>query len=345
MAWTTPAYEVGERWQSINDPVPEDAAKAADMAKKAEAHAKEVVKMAKAVKDLKSLAQKAAPGSIEAAQNAREQSIAALNALDITASFKDAALQLARDMAHEVVEPTLDSMIKEARKEAKAKAEIVANQIAKEMVPKSKAAAAAAMKPYMETETRAAGYATQYATKGDMLAGKSAQVQMDAQMVFNEANQWMSLGDNAKAEKLRQQAFGMMNLAMGFSGTANRFYGAAADIMKHVDKGEYVNMAKQAAYHAEVMINPDAPPPPPPLVLAQLPINPWNQRPKADTKAQFAQLAEKARNKAASTGTRGGHAKAAAAAMGTTPPPYPPTTAPFATTTLPPTTPPTVPFW
>lgn len=55
-----------------------------------------------------------------------------------------------------------------------------------------------------------------------------------------------------------------MNEAVGLAGTANSFYGEAQGIMKTMP--DYQGEAAAAAYNAEIMLNPDAPPPPPPLV-------------------------------------------------------------------------------
>merc|ERR1719191_1959191 len=111
---------------------------------------------------------------------------------------------------------------------------------------------------------RAAATAKEYAGRGDKVTAKSVEVQMEAQMLLGQSNTWITLGDNAKAEKLLQQSHMLMNEAVGLAGTANAFYGEAQAIMKTMPL--YQGQAAAASYNAEVTLNPDAPPPPPPLV-------------------------------------------------------------------------------
>lgn len=260
----TPVPPVTSPWVSIKDPVPEDVANVMKTAKTAEASARETVKFAKAVKELRGSAMVAAPASTVAAEKAREESMSTLGALGITSRYLEAVRQAVREVAESVIQPTLDEAIKQARAKAQKEAEPVAQKALAAQGPRGKAAAAKAMVPYMDALGRAVATAGVYASRGDNLVGASSGLQMDAQMVFNEANQFMSLGDNARAEKLRQQAMQMMNVAVSLNGAANSNYGNADAIMK--TPGQYAAEAGAAAYHAEVMENPDAPPPPPPLV-------------------------------------------------------------------------------
>lgn len=256
---------------------PEDVARVVDMAKASEIHASEAVRDEKAIGKVRAMALRAAPGSIESASKARRASLAAREATDSTRKFLLTVKQAVHDAAYSVIKPTMEQVMDDARAEAKREAISKAAEQTKLIAQKSKLAAANAMKPFVDVQKRSAATAGAYAARGNQLAAQSAQEQMDAQVILNQANQFMSVGNNAQAQKLRQQGMQMMNQAASLSSTANGFFGTADQIMKTLP--QYDAQAAAAAYHAEVMVNPDAPPPSAPLVLAQRANAPGARRP------------------------------------------------------------------
>lgn len=191
----------------------------------------------------------------------------AVMAHDMELSSND-LLKGTEDAADQAAEMTVNEAIKTAVKKAQDEAYKVAKKIADERKaaqgPAGKAAAAAAAKPYMDAMGRAAAAAGAWQAAGDGAAGVAFNLQAGAQLKFGAANQYQQLGDTAKAQATLQEAHMMMDTATSLTGAANGQYNTATGIMGTL--GGYAQQAAQAAYHAEVMKNPDAPPPPAPLV-------------------------------------------------------------------------------
>jgi len=196
----------------------------------------------------------------EAAKAARK----AFAAQKATEKIRDEVLEATHQQAKDVLEDTMrDEKIK-AHVQAKKQAEEKAENLFKDMQSQAPIAAAAAMKPYNDAFARAAGISGQYQKRGDELGLESVGLQMKANMLLNQSNQWMILGQVAKAQSVLREAHETMNLAASLSAQANTLYNTAKSIMDTL--GGYATEASQAAYHAEVMLNPDAPPPAPPLI-------------------------------------------------------------------------------
>merc|ERR1719198_2868308 len=131
-----------------------------------------------------------------------------------------------------MIEDTLKGLRKQEHEEVKKEAVKKAKKLKEKMLKEAPKAAAAAAKVYEDSMKRAAATAAEYAKRGDAVSAKSVEIQMEAQMLLGQSNTWISLGDNAKAEKLLQQSHQMMNEAVALAATANGFYGQAQAIMK-----------------------------------------------------------------------------------------------------------------
>jgi len=161
--------------------------------------------------------------------------------------------------AHDVVDEVMEQVRDEAHAAAKVEAQKAAKALMMKMLKEVPAAAKAASAPYIAAMNRAHDYAAKYAAAGDSLAGKSVQLQMSAQLLMGEANQWQTLGETSKSQGQFQQAHQMLDLAVMFNAKAGSMYAAGVEVGSH--DGEWVAEADAAAYHATLMLNPDAPPP------------------------------------------------------------------------------------
>jgi len=74
----------------------------------------------------------------------------------------------------------------------------------------------------------------------------------------------MRIGAIDDAQKKMVQAKQMMNMAVTVNKQAMDYYDVSATIEGQVPEYEFEGRA--AGYHAEVLVNPDAPPHPPPAV-------------------------------------------------------------------------------
>jgi len=227
----------------------------------------DLTKAQSAEKTVQQIAQKnksVLPAVIASENESTEAAKKAYEAEKLTEGIREEVREAASQAAHDVLEETLDAVKKEAHQAAKEVATKKAKELQTKMLEEAPKAAKAAMIPYNDALGRAAVTASEYTKRGDGLSGQSVQLQMEANMLLSQASQWQSVGQTAKAQGLMQQAHALMDLALTLSGQANSMYGAGKGIMGTL--GGYVNEAAQAAYHAEVMLNPDAPPPPAPLV-------------------------------------------------------------------------------
>merc|ERR1740130_872530 len=90
---------------------------------------------------------------------------------------------------------------------------------------------------------------------------------MNAGLAQGQANAYVTVGDMSEAQRLLQQSRGEMNAALGLNAQATGMYDTANKITAQLPA--YAGQAAMAAYHAQVMYDPDAQPPAPALVLAQ----------------------------------------------------------------------------
>merc|ERR1719213_822176 len=194
--------------------------------------------------------------SVSAAENSARQAHVSEKELTQTVKEVQEATALA---AHDVIDSALEEVRDEAHAQAKKEAQAAAKALMEKMLKEIPAAAKAASAPYIAAMNRAHDYAAKYAALGDTWAGKSVQLQMSAQLLMGEANQWQTLGEANSWQGQFQQAHQMMDLAVAFNAKAGSLYAAGVEVASH--DGEWVSEADAAAYHATIMLNPDAPPP------------------------------------------------------------------------------------
>lgn len=254
------AIRNGPEWPSMED-------NAVEIGLRAEAESKQAAKQA-------ATASKAAAQSVKTADT-NEKIIPSVTT-SVEEAFTEAryahgAEKYVTDLVKEVQKATvlgakdvIISTIREVRAEqhekAKAEAQKAAKQMLKKMLAGIPAAAKAASQPYIDAMNRAHDFAAQYQKTADALTAKSVGDQMSAALLLGQANMWNSIGELGKAQQMFQQAHQMMDFVSLFNKKAGAFYKAAAEINSH--DGEYLAEADQAAYHATVLRNPDAPPPP-----------------------------------------------------------------------------------
>jgi len=254
-------------WSSIAEPTPEQTARATEWATTAADMAFEAASDEAKIKKLLTKAEGSVPAAFTSVQHARKASQTAHEAeLHIRAALKKIR-RLAHDAAFDAERKVLGSIVKKAHDKEKKAAEERAKKLKSKLEDKAKQAAADAMEPYDDAMKRAAATAAEYAKRGGDLTSQSAALQMQAQLILGEANQWQSIGELAKAQGMMVQSRKMMELAASLNGQANTFYNTAKSITDTLPK--YTAEASAAAYNAEVMFNPNAEPPPPPLVLFQ----------------------------------------------------------------------------
>jgi len=254
-------------WQSISEPINEQAAKVVEWAGEAVASANAAGADAKKVEEIAAKASGTMAGVIAQvgqAKVAMEETLAMEKRIH---KLRDVLWVRARKAAEEEVEPVLKTLKAKADIKAEKAAKAKAIVFDKKMKAKAKVESAKAAKVYMDVLAGAAKNAAAYAKVGDSLIGQSATLQMNAGLAQGSANQYITIGDMAEGQKLLQASRGDMNLALSLNGAATGMYNTANKITGQL--GVYAGQAGMAAFHAQVMYDPDAVPPPPPLVLAQ----------------------------------------------------------------------------
>mmetsp|Transcript_13451 Transcript_13451/g.30167 ORF Transcript_13451/g.30167 Transcript_13451/m.30167 type:complete len:404 (+) Transcript_13451:114-1325(+) len=196
----------------------------------------------------------------KAAESAREAYKVEEEAEEIAESAREAAKEAARS----VIKDEAKKLMKDEDEAAKQKGKKLGDELEKTFEPEGKKAAAEAQKPYMEAMDRVGKMAEQYVKAADGMSAHSANLQMEANMQLGDAYTWQMQGNLVKAQNIIQDAHGKMNLAISEAHDANGMYQYAQKLMGSL--GDYERMAAAAAYHAEVLKNPDAPPPPKPIV-------------------------------------------------------------------------------
>lgn len=182
-------------------------------------------------------------------------------------ALRDQMWQKAKTAAMEEVSKILPKLREKSRKKAEKAAKAKAVIFEKRMKKKAKVESEKAAKVYTDVAMGAGKSAADYAKLGDSLISQMASMQMNAGMAQNQANQFIRAGNMAEAQKLMQQSRSDMNAAMGLNAQATGMYSQANKITAQLPT--YAGQAAMAAYHAQVMYDPEAVAPPPPLVLAQ----------------------------------------------------------------------------
>lgn len=258
---------VAKDWQSAGEPIQEEAAKVVEWAVEARKSANDAGAEAIKVKEISGKASGTMAGVIAQVGQAKEAMERTLAMEKRIRALKDSLWQRAKKAALQEVPGILKEIKAKADKKAEAAAKKKAIIFGKAMKAKAKTESAKAAKVYMDVMAGAGKTAADYAKIGDTLIGQSATLQMNAGLAQGQANQYITIGDMSEAQKLIQQSRGDMNMALSLNGAATGAYNTANKITGQL--GVYAGQAGMAAYHAQVMYDPDAVAPPPPLVLAQ----------------------------------------------------------------------------
>jgi hypothetical protein len=243
-------HDVGFRTEELNVAV-EDAQKGT----KASSELAEKVKIT---------SMQALPKAVDFSELAKSQAEAATDSLRASKDFLSGLQEAADQSSHSVIESTIKSVVKKAHDTAEGEAKIAAAKLEKDMKAKIPGAKAAATKPWVDAMNRAAGVAGAYVKAGDGLGGLAIGDQLSATQMLGSASQFMTLGDVGKGQNLMRDAQTLLGQAQGEASKSQSMYDTASSITGTL--GGYMTQAVGAAYNAELMLNPNAPPPPPPIV-------------------------------------------------------------------------------
>lgn len=251
-------------WLSVSKPAMETNAAVVDWAKEAES---EAAAARAAFLKITEVATSAGGGLAAATKAANDARIAAEKGAQAEArvrAIRDGLRRKAREAALSVVASTMKKMRAEYEAKAKSEAYAKAREMDKKMKEDGVHAGELAREAWDQALTRAAETATDYLKAGNEKAEQSRELQGKAQAMQTQAGQYMRLGYVKKAQGMAVQARTMMNQAIVLNTEANGDYDKLSSITKTLPF--YTDSAGAAAYHAEVMVNPNAMPPPPPLV-------------------------------------------------------------------------------
>jgi len=261
------AQQHEDSWASVGEPIMEQSAKMVDLTKQAQEAAEKASLEAHrvqidAVKAGSSMTNVLA--KVGAAKAAMEQAVA--NEKEMT-ELRDKIWQKAKAAAIAEIPKILPAIRREAEVKANEEAQKRAKAFGQRMKEKATKESNKAAKVYTDLMTGAGNSAADYAKLGDQYITQAADMQMNAAMTQGQANQYVTIGDLDAAQKLMQQSRGNMNIASGLNEQAAGMYDVANKITAQLPA--YAGQAAMAAYHAQVMYDPNAVPPSPPLVLAQ----------------------------------------------------------------------------
>jgi hypothetical protein len=206
----------------------------------------------------------ALPKTIDLSELAKGQAEAATDDLRASKDFLSELYDAADQSSHSVIDSTIKDVVKKAHDTAKVEAKKAADKLEKDMKAQIPAAKAKASAPYIAAMNRAAAVSGDYVKAGDGLSGAAIGDQLSATQMLGSASQFMTLGEVGKGQNLMRDAQNLLGQAKGEASASQSMYDTASSIMGSL--GGYVPQIVGAAYNAELMLNPDAPPPPPPIV-------------------------------------------------------------------------------
>jgi len=261
-----PAPVAAEPWSSVKEPAPERFAmitqQAADSAKAA---ADAASGSGAKIEELATRAFHSVTVAAAAVEDARRAALEAHAAEQKVRIFRDVLKRMMKRRAFMVIPQELPGILGKARKEAKAKAQKKAQEMKKKMATSAPKAGQKAMAPYTAAMQGAVDTAAAYAKAGDDLAGQAKNLYAEAQALEGQAGTQKRLGWALMAKKLDQKAQRLAGVAMGMNKQASVYYKTSAAISA-TNVPAYAIQANQAAYHAEVMVNPDTAPGLPPII-------------------------------------------------------------------------------
>lgn len=253
-------------WSSVKDPAPEKYMRITEQATEIKRDYEKVEKGANVeLKKFNKKALDAVTSAVAAVTTAREAAQKAEASERKVRALRDNLRRLAHDEAFRQIPKVLGPLVRRARAAAKRKAMEEAAKIERKMRIEAPMAAKKAAAPYRDLMHRAAQTAEEYAQRGTELVNQAQASQIEAQAFERYANVRSSRGDSAEAKRLMRRAKTLAGRAARMMSEANSFYKTSKTITD-VNVPEYAREAGQAAYHAEVMANPDTEPPIPPVV-------------------------------------------------------------------------------
>lgn len=262
----SPAPAAAEPWSSIKEPAPERFAmitqQAADSAKAA---ADAASGSGAKIKDLASRAFHSVTVAAAAVEDARRAALEAHAAEQKVRIFHDVLKRMMKRRAFMVIPQELPGIMGRAREEAKTKARKKAQADKKEMAASAPKAGEKAAAPYRAAMQSAVDTAAQYAKAGYDLAGQAKTFYAEAQALEGQAGVQKAYGWAGTAKKLDQKAQMLATKALAMNKQASVYFKTSKAISV-TNVPEYARQASQAAYHAEVMVNPDTSPALPPII-------------------------------------------------------------------------------
>jgi hypothetical protein len=206
----------------------------------------------------------ALPKALDLSELAKGQAEAATDSLRASEDFLSGLQEAADQSSHSVMESTIKDVVKKAHDTAKVEAKKAADKLEKDMKAQIPAAKAKATAPWTAAMNRAAAVAGDYVKAGDGLGGLAIGDQLSATQMLGSASQFMTLGEVGKGQNLMRDAQNLLGQAKGEASKSQSMYNTASSIVSTL--GGYMTQSVSAAYNAELMLNPNAPPPPPPIV-------------------------------------------------------------------------------
>jgi len=253
-----------QAWMILTEPALKQGAAVAGWAQEAEKDALDAYAALKAVNEVASGAVGGLAAASSAAAKAKKAAEQARKAEDRVRAIKEGLFRRAKEAAMSAIPETVrklkESSMKKAKEEALAQAKIAQEK----METDGPIAYEEAMKPYEDTVARIGDLSNKYLAAGDLVAKQSTELQTAAQVSQTQASNYMRIGAIDDAQKKMVQAKQMMNMAVTVNKQAMDYYDVSATIEGQVPEYEFEGRA--AGYHAEVLVNPDAPPHPPPAV-------------------------------------------------------------------------------
>jgi len=262
-----PAPAAVPAWDSVGESALAQSAMVVQWAQDAQKAADEAATAAHETVNAATGAGAALVSSYKAANDARVAAKSATQAERRVHAILEAMKGRAYDAAMSAVNDTMKEMAAFETERAKVEAAEAARLAQEDMEIKAPQAGEQAMIPYNTEMKSQADLSNEYLARGDELSTKAASLQLTAGSKQQEANNYIALGSTKQAQDSMMMAQQMLHDSVTLNRQANQFYKNAQSITDGLSY--WSSAAQSAAYHAEVMVNPDAPPPSPPIVLAQ----------------------------------------------------------------------------
>lgn len=255
-----------EPWSSMKQPAPDRFAMITQQAvDSAKAAADAASGSGAKIKDLASRAFNSVTVASAAVEDARRAALEAHAAEQKVRTFHDVLARMMKRRAFMVIPQELPGIMGKARADAKTQAQKKALAHKKRLVASAPKAGQKAAAPYRAAMASAADTAAQYAKAGDDLAGQAKTFYAEAQALEGQAGVQKAYGWVVSAKRLDQKAQMLAKKALAMNKQASAYFKTSQEISV-TNVPEYAIQASQAAYHAEVLVNPDTAPALPPII-------------------------------------------------------------------------------